>query len=43
MLWNTIDKNNKNKRDKIELEIEKIIFNGDVKNIIIIFASYLVN
>jgi len=43
MFWNTIDKDNKNKRDKIELEIDKIVFDGDVHNIIIIFVSYLVD
>jgi hypothetical protein len=32
MFWNTIDKDNKNKRDKIELEIDKIVFDGDVHN-----------
>jgi len=43
MFWNTIDKDNKNERDKIELEIDKIVFDGDVYNIIIIFVSYLVD
>jgi len=43
MFWNTIDKDNKNKRDKIELEIDKIVFDGDVYNIIIVFVSYLVD
>jgi len=43
MFWNTIDKDNKNKRDKIELEIDKIIFDGNVHNIIIVFVSYLID
>jgi len=43
MFWNTIDKNNKNRRDKIELEIDKIVFYGDVYNIIIVFVFYLVD
>jgi hypothetical protein len=43
MFWNTIDKDNKNERDKIELEIDKIVFDGDVYNIIIVFVSYLVD